>query len=61
MTFNKEIIFKDYTDTPPITDAIKKENMNRTFTGGVRINNGLFRTKEEHEEYRAVSLARELP
>ena len=53
-----------YVDFPPfneISKSAKRENKNRIFTGGVRINNSMFRTKKEDAEYREKSLKRKLP
>jgi len=51
----------DFPDLEPITKDIRDENTKRFFTGGVRINSGLYRTKAEDELYRKSSLQRKLP
>lgn len=54
-------LYVDYADLPAITDKVRVENLPRTFTGGVRINNGDYRTDAEDYKYRNDSLKRELP
>lgn len=56
-----KILFKDFSPVPPVTEEIRKENAQRTFTGGVRINNSMYRTAKEDAEYRNNSLKRKLP
>lgn len=60
-TIKKKYIYQDFGDLAPITDEIRDENAPRIFTGGVRINNGMYRTDKETEEYIEKSLARKLP
>lgn len=57
----KEILFIDFPETIDITEEVKEQNRNRVFTGGVRINNSIYRTKDEDEKYRTESLERKLP
>lgn len=54
-------IFKDFPPFLAITESVKKENASRIFTGGVRINNGHYRTQAEDAIYRLKSLQRKLP
>lgn len=58
---NRDIIFSDYPDFSEITDNVRTENASRVFTGGVRINMGMYRTKEETDEYIRTSLSKKLP
>lgn len=57
----KKYIYEDFGRLEPITDKTRQENAPRIFTGGVRINNGMYRTDKETEEYIEKSLARKLP
>lgn len=57
----KKYIYQDFGRLEPITDKTRQENAQRIFTGGVRINNGMYRTEKETEEYIEKSLARKLP
>ena len=61
MIKNKEMLFTDFPKMREITEEAKKENTKRIFTGGVRINNGMYRTDAEDAEYRKKSLERKLP
>lgn len=61
MIKNQDMLFTDFPMTGEITETVKKENIKRTFTGGVRINNGMYHTDKEIEEYRKSSLERKLP
>ena len=61
MLLYKDSLFKDYNTFEIITDEVKKQNDDRIFTGGVRINSGNYRTAEEDKEYREKSLSRILP
>lgn len=61
MIKQKEILFIDFPETSVITKEVRDKNRNRIFTGGVRINNSMYRTKEEDEKYRKESLNRKLP
>jgi hypothetical protein len=54
-------LFVDFPPLGEITDKTRSENHARTFTGGVRINSGMYRTSKEEEEYREKSLQRQLP
>jgi hypothetical protein len=54
-------LFRDFPDMPKSTDETRAANLRRTFTGGVRINSGMYRTYEEDARYRQESLKRELP
>lgn len=58
---NVDILFKDYEKVPPISSAVRRENLKRIFTGGVRINQGKYRTGQEDRDYREKSLKRQLP
>ena len=60
--FNTErVLFADYPRSSPITEETRASNKRRIFTGGVRINNGLYRTSKEDAEYREASLKKKLP
>lgn len=61
MIKNQDMLFTDFPMTGEITEAVKIKNVKRTFTGGVRINNGMYRTDKEIEKYRKSSLERKLP
>lgn len=58
---NREIVFSDYDDFSEITENVRSENVSRIFTGGVRINSGMYRTKEETDDYIRDSLSKKLP
>lgn len=58
---NDGYVFADFSDFSKITDAVRKSNATKIFTGGVRINNSMYRTQEETDEYISRSLMRELP
>ena len=57
----EKYVYADFSDFAPITVEVRESNLSRTFTGGVRINNGMYRTEEETEVYIRMSLARALP
>ena len=57
----KDYLFADFNDFSEITDEVKNENVVRMFTGGVRINQGMYRTSKETDEYIEKSLMRALP
>ncbi len=57
----REILFVDFPPVGEITSEVKKKNVKRFFTGGVRINNGNYRTDKETERYRKESLRRAYP
>lgn len=52
---------RDYAPVPEITAELRAQNLTRRFTGGVRINQGKYRTAAEDARYRRESLARKLP
>lgn len=54
-------VFCDFPKFSPITQIEKDKNIKRTFTGGVRINRGAYRTEQEDKNYRIQSLKRKLP
>ena len=54
-------LYKDFGDFPEITEEIRIKNASRIFTGGVRINKSMYRTKEETDKYIKKSLKRKLP
>ena len=56
-----EYLFADFNDFSEITDKIKNDNLRRIFTGGVRINGGMYRTSDETKQYINKSLMRKLP
>jgi hypothetical protein len=57
----RAILFMEFPPLGEITVRVRAENLARIFTGGVRINSGLYRTAEEDHRYRAKSLKRKLP
>lgn len=61
MVIDKDVLFVDFPSTGPITQEVKDANKHRTFTGGVRINNNMYRTEKEDKLYREKSLKRKLP
>ncbi|MBR5191940.1 MAG: hypothetical protein IKW33_00840 [Clostridia bacterium] len=61
MLKRKEMLFVDFPAFSKITKEVKQSNKTRTFTGGVRINNAMYRTAEEDKNYREQSLKRKLP
>lgn len=61
MIKKKDMLFVDFRPTGIITESVKKKNKTRVFTGGVRINNGMYRTTEQDKTYRENSLKRRLP
>ena len=56
-----QMLFVDFPTTGEITKSVKEKNKKRIFTGGVRINNGMYRTNEQDRIYRENSLKRRLP
>lgn len=58
---DRDIVFADFPEFPEITDEVRAENMSRVFTGGVRINMGMYRTDKETEEYIMSTLTKKLP
>lgn len=61
MLKHKETLFVDFPAFAPVTEKTRQENHKKVFTGGVRINNGMYRTAEEDKKYREKSLRRKLP
>ncbi len=61
MIKNKHMLFCDFPTILSITEPIKNQNLKRVFTGGVRINSGMYRTNKQDNEYRSNSLKRKLP
>lgn len=61
MLLNQEYLFVDFPEFQDITNKDREKNKERVFTGGVRINNGLYRTAKEDRIYREKSLKRKLP
>lgn len=61
MVRKKEMLFADFPKMREITSNVKEQNKKRTFTGGVRINMGMYRTDEEMKKYIKDSLSREMP
>jgi hypothetical protein len=53
--------YRDLPDLAPITEKTRTENSRRIFTGGVRINKGMYRTTEEEYARRDRILATPLP
>ena len=58
---NLNLLTMDYPDLPPITEEVRRKNADRRFTGGVRINQGRYRTEEETRVRRERSLNAPLP
>lgn len=54
-------LFSDFPKLHEITDEVRSKNQKRIFTGGVRINNGMYRTSQETDNYIKKSLERKLP
>lgn len=54
-------LFSDFPKLHEITDEVRLKNQKRIFTGGVRINNGMYRTSQETDNYIKKSLERKLP
>ena len=61
MVKREQMLFVDFPKIGEITKIVKKQNMKRVFTGGVRINNGMYRTTKQDQDYREKSLKRKLP
>lgn len=61
MKIKKEVVMASFPDFGPITNEMRKENLTRKFTGGVRINQGWYRTDEEYRQYRDKILSTPLP
>lgn len=61
MVKQAEMLFVDFPPIGEITRAAKEKNKARIFTGGVRINNGMYRTDAEEKKHREKSLRRKLP
>ena len=55
------MLFVDFPAMREITPKAKQENVRRTFTGGVRIGNGMYCTDEQTRKYQKYSLQRKLP
>ncbi len=58
---HEKMVFVDFPKTGKITKEAKVKNVGRIFVGGVRINNGMYRTTEESQIYAEKSLKRKLP
>lgn len=58
---NFAALFSDFPEFSEITEDVRSQNAKRVFTGGVRINNGMYRTAQETETYIKKSLERKLP
>ena len=61
MVKQAKMLFIDFPAMGEITKAAKERNKARVFTGGVRINNGMYRTDAEERKHRENSLRRKLP
>lgn len=57
---NRYYLRKEFSDMPEITEVTRQDNLTR-FIDDVRLNNGLYMTDKEKEEYISESLERELP
>lgn len=58
---NLDYIFVDFKDFPAVTRKTRKQNSKRIFTGGVRVNNSMYRTDAETKRYIKRSLRKKLP
>jgi hypothetical protein len=58
---DEKYIMLDFSDFSEITQEVVEDNKKRTFTGGVRIQQGMYRTTKEADEYIRKSLERVLP
>lgn len=58
---NRKYLYADFSDFSEITDETREKNASRVFTVGVRINNSMYRTNKESDEYIKKSLLRRLP
>lgn len=61
MIKHQNMLFNDFPQMGRITEEVKQKNGSRIFTGGVRINNSMYRTDEQDKQYREKSLERRLP
>ena len=57
----KPFFDRELPDLAPITQQTRQANLQRQFTGGVRINQGRYRTTEEEYARRDRILATPLP
>lgn len=57
----RKYIDADFPSTINITEAVRAKNASYRFTGGVRINNSMYRTDKETREYFKKSLKKKLP
>ena len=58
---NERYVYADFSNFSPITEEVRASNASKIFTGGVRINNSMYRTQAETDEYIKQSLKRKLP
>lgn len=58
---NLKYVFYDFEDFPAVTKKTRTQNAKRIFTGGVRVNNSLYRTDAELQRYIKRSLKKKLP
>lgn len=56
-----DVITPEFPNFGPIDQAVRESNANRIFTGGVRINNGWYRTDEEERQRREAIRSTPLP
>lgn len=61
MIRHKEMLFSEFPQMGIITEEVKEKNKRRTFTGGIRIGSGMYRTDEQQRDYIRNSLKRKLP
>lgn len=61
MVKQAQMLFLDFSPVGEITKVAKEKNKRRVFTGGVRINNGMYRTDTEEKKRREKLLRRKLP
>ncbi len=52
MKTRQNYLFAEYTPVGEITQEVKQKNQKRTFTGGIRIGRGLYRTTKDELERR---------
>lgn len=53
-SINPQYIMADFPEFLEITDEVIERNKNRRFKDGVRIQNGMYRTKKMSDEYIAI-------
>ncbi len=61
MLKHHDMLFRDFPPIGKISSKVKRRNLKRTFTGGVRIAKGMYRTDDQQERYIRKSLKKRLP